>query len=68
LPQTLIDPRLDAEVVAGLEARGHRLHAISGEFQAGFTTFASPVAILRESPDSFRAGVDTFHSAYAEGV
>ena len=68
LAQTLIDPRLDASVVSELESRGHRLRPISGEFQAGFTTFASPVVILREAPDSFRAGVDTFHSAYAEGV
>ena len=67
-PYTCIDPRLDAQVQAGLEAKGHTLKPISEKFiQSGFTSFASPVAIVR-SADGVRAGVDTFQAAYAEGI
>ena len=69
LPVTSVDPRLPADVVAELESRGHRVYAIGdGHIQTGFASFASPVAITRNSPTDFRAGVDTFHSAYAEGL
>ena len=69
LPVTSVDPRLPADVVAELESRGHRVYAIGdGHIQTGFASFASPVAITRNAPDDFRAGVDTFHSAYAEGL
>ncbi len=69
LPVTSVDPRLPADVVAELESRGHRIYAIGdGHVEGGFASFASPVAILRESASDFRAGVDTFHSAYAAGV
>ena len=69
LPVTSVDPRLPAEVVSELESRGHRVYAIGdGHIQTGFASFASPVAITRNAPDDFRAGVDTFHSAYAEGL
>ncbi len=68
-PHTSVDPRLDGGVKAGLEAKGHRLMVIGEGFvQSGFASFASPVAIVRSGPDDFRAGVDTFHSAYAAGV
>ena len=67
-PYTCIDPRLDAEVRTGLQAKGHILKPISEKFiQSGFTSFASPVAIVR-SADGVRAGVDTFQAAYAEGI
>ena len=67
-PYTCIDPRLDAYAQAGLEAKGHTLKPISEKFiQSGFTSFASPVAIVRAA-DGVRAGVDTFQAAYAEGI
>ena len=67
-PYTCIDPRLDADAQAGLEAKGHALKPISEKFiQSGFTSFASPVAIVRAA-DGVRAGVDTFQAAYAEGI
>ena len=69
MPFTSVDPRLDATVRAGLEARGHTLTLIDDSFvQTGFASFASPLAIVRNSLDDFRAGVDTFHSAYAAGL
>ena len=68
LPVTSVDPRLPAETVAELESRGHRIYTIgSGHVQGGFASFASPVAIVRDPGSGFRAGVDTFHSAYAAG-
>jgi len=67
-PYTCIDPRLDAHAQAGLEAKGHTLKPIAEKFiQSGFTSFASPVAIVRAA-DGVRAGVDTFQAAYAEGI
>ena len=67
-PYTSIDPRLDAEVVAELKARGHDIRSIPESFiSSGFTTFASPVAIVRGA-DGVRGGVDTFQAAYAEGL
>ncbi len=67
-PYTCIDPRLDADTQAGLKAKGHTLKPIAEKFiQSGFTSFASPVAIVR-SADGVRAGVDTFQAAYAEGI
>ena len=69
LPVTSVDPRLSADVIAELEARGHRIYVIGdNHVQGGFASFASPVAIVRDSDGGFRAGVDTFHSAYAEGL
>lgn len=68
-PATSIDPRVGTDVMDGLKAMGHRLQAIGNEYvQTGFASFASPVAIIRESEESFVAGVDTFHSAYARGL
>ena len=68
LPATSVDPRLAAEVIAALESRGHRIsRAGDGFMQSGFSSFASPAAIVRNASDDFRAGVDTFHSAYAAG-
>ena len=67
-PYTSIDPRLDADVVAALEGKGHDIRSIPESFIAsGFTTFASPVAIVR-GDDGVRGGVDTFQAAYAEGL
>ncbi|MXY20304.1 MAG: gamma-glutamyltransferase [Dehalococcoidia bacterium] len=68
LPVTSVDPRLPAEVVAELESRGHHIYTIGdGHVEGGFASFASPVAIIRDPASGFRAGVDTFHSAYAAG-
>ena len=68
MPFTSIEPRLDGSVSVELAARGHTLATSDDRgAQAGFATFASPVAILRDS-DGLRAGVDTFHSAYAAGL
>ena len=69
LPVTSVDPRMPADVVAELESRGHPIYVIGdNHVQGGFASFASPVAIVRDGDASFRAGVDTFHSAYAEGL
>ena len=69
LPATSIDPRVGSDVMGALEAKGHRLQAIGNEYvQTGFASFASPVAIIRDSEESFVAGVDTFHSAHAQGL
>ncbi len=69
LPVTSVDPRLPADVIAELAARGHRIYVIGdNHVQGGFASFASPAAIVRDSDGGFRAGVDTFHSAYAEGL
>ena len=69
LPVTSVDTRMPAEVVAELESRGHRIYVIGDDHvQGGFAGFASPVAIVRDEDSGFRAGVDTFHSAYAEGI
>ena len=67
-PATSVDPRLDRRVMAELESRGHRLLVMGEGFvQTGFASFASPAAIV-SGDDGLRAGVDTFHSAYAEGL
>ena len=69
LPVTSVDTRMPAEVVAELEGRGHRVYVIGDDHvQGGFAGFASPVAIVRDEDSGFRAGVDTFHSAYAQGL
>ena len=69
LPVTSVDSRMPADVVAELERRGHRIHVVGdNHIQGGFASFASPVAIVRDEEMDFRAGVDTFHSAYAEGL
>ena len=67
-PATSVDPRLDESVRGELEARGHELLVMGEGFvQTGFASFASPVAIVRTDGE-LRAGVDTFHSAYAAGL
>ena len=69
MPFTSVDPRVDERVIAALEAKGHELKVIDEGFvQTGFASFASPVAIVRSGDGGLRAGVDTFHSAYAEGI
>ena len=69
LPVTSVNPRMPAETVAELERRGHRVYVIGGNhLETGFASFASPVAVVRGTDGSLRAGVDTFHSAYAEGL
>ncbi len=69
MPFTSLDPRIDQGVRAGLESRGHRIKVIAESgLQAGFGSFASPVAILAHDHQGLTAGVDTFHSAYAQGI
>ena len=63
-PWTSVDKGLDPRVRAELEARGHRILMMGEGFTRGF---ASPVAIVHDG-DEYRAGVDTFHSAYAAGL
>ena len=68
-PATLVHRDLPSGVAAELERRGHRIQVIGeGHVQGGFASFASPVAIVRDPDGTFRAGADTFHSAYAEGL
>ena len=68
-PATLVHRDLPSGVAAELERRGHRILVIGeGHVQGGFASFASPVAIVRDPDGTFRAGADTFHSAYAEGL
>ena len=69
MPFTSLDPRIEKGVREELESRGHRIQVIGESIvQTGFASFASPAAILRDEDGSLRAGVDTFHSAYAEGL
>ena len=69
MPFTSLDPRIPGGVREALEARGHRLQVIGPDIvQTGFASFASPAAILRNADGSLSGGVDTFHSAYAEGL
>ena len=69
LPATSVDPRIPADLLDQLRSRGHDIYVIGdNHVQGGFTSFASPVAILRDPDAGFRAGVDTFHSAHAQGV
>ncbi len=69
MPFTSLDPRMDAGVVAELERRGHHIYVVGdNHIEGGFASFASPVAIVHDPGTGFRAGVDTFHSAYAEGL
>ncbi len=68
MPFTSVDPRYDAALLSALEGRGHTPRVIGGgQVEAGFASFASPVAILR-GDNGLTAGVDSFHSAYAEGI
>lgn len=68
-PRTSVPEALDATVRGGLEARGHQLKVVGSEYPAGWiTNFASPTAIVRDSEGNLTAGVDTFHSAHAEGL
>ena len=69
MPFTSLDPRIAKDVRNNLEARGHRVQVIGENIvQTGFSSFASPAVILRNDDGSLSAGVDTFHSAYAEGL
>ena len=69
LPETAVDPRLGAQEIAGLKERGHRIQVIGDmDLASGYSSFASPVAIIAAPGAGFRAGVDTFHSAHAEGM
>ena len=63
-----VDTNLDPEVVSELKNKGHNIRILRQEHsQTGLAKFASPVAIMKDG-DSFRGGVDTFHSAHAGGT
>ena len=67
-PRTSVPVQLDADVRQGLQAIGHHLTVMGPEYAVtGFASFGSPVAILKPATGDITAGVDTFHSAYAEG-
>ncbi len=69
LPATSVDPRIPVRVIDELRSRGHRIEVVSDRgLASGNVSFASPVAIVRDPGTGFRAGVDTFHSAHAEGL
>ena len=69
MPVTSVDPRFPDDVLDQLRSRGHDIYVIGdNHVQGGFASFASPVAILRDPDGGFRAGVDTFHSAHAQGL
>ena len=62
-----LDSRLDSKVVEGIKNKGHAIHLIDAVFDpTGMSGFASPIAITRNKY-MLNAGVDTFHSAFAEG-
>ena len=62
-----LDSRLDPAVVEGIRYKGHSIKLIDAVFDpTGMSGFASPIAITRNK-NRLNAGVDTFHSAYAEG-
>ena len=65
---TDVDARLDHETIIQLRNKGHIIRPVGEAFtQTGFSSFASPVAITRKNR-ALKAGVDTFHSAYAAGL
>ena len=62
-----LDSRLDHSVIQGIENKGHSIKLIDAIFDpTGMSGFASPIAITRNK-NRLNAGVDTFHSAHAEG-
>ena len=68
MPFTSVDPRLDPDLISALERRGHSINILDGgHLRSGFAGFASPMVIRRDAA-GLTAGVDTFHSAYAEGI
>ena len=65
---TDVSPDLDSNVINELKDKGHNIRILGeGYTQTGFAKFASPVAITKYG-NEFRGGVDTFHSAHAEGL
>ena len=65
---TDVSPELDINVIKELTDKGHKMRVLGEGFtQTGFAKFASPVAITKHG-NEFRAGVDTFHAAHAEGM
>ena len=65
---TDVSPELDINVIKELTDKGHKMRVLGEGFtQTGFAKFASPIAITKHG-NEFRAGVDTFHAAHAEGM
>ena len=62
-----LDSRLDSSVIQEISEKGHSIKLIDAIFDpTGMSGFASPIAITR-SANKLVGGVDTFHSAHAEG-
>ncbi len=68
LPTASADMRIGTDVIQQLREQGHDVRVVPYDFlERGWTPFASPLAIVRGESPELRAGVDTFHSAYAAG-
>jgi len=59
---------IDQNTINELIQKGHKINKLSDELlRSGINMFASPVAITRKN-NQLRAGVDSFHTAYAQGL
>lgn len=68
-PEVGIDPRIHESIQSALAAKGHVLKPINKSLlEEGFSSFASPLAIVRSPEGTLKAGVDTFKLAHAEGM
>ena len=62
-----LDSRLDSSVIQEISEKGHSIKLVDAIFDpTGMSGFASPIAITR-GKNRLVGGVDTFHSAHAEG-
>lgn len=67
-PLTIVDGRIDSEVIDELRWRRHQIAVIDPRYPTeGMSPFASPLAITRDR-DGLRGGADTFHSAHVVGL
>ena len=65
---TDVPPELDKKVIEDLRGKGHEIRILDeGFWQTGSSKFASPAAILKKNGLLY-GGVDTFHTANAEGL
>ena len=65
---TDLTSEIDQNTINELIQKGHKINKLSDELlRSGINMFASPVAITRKN-NQLRAGVDSFHTAYAQGL
>lgn len=65
---TDLTPEIAENTINELIQRGHNINVLSNELlRSGINMFASPVAITRNN-NQLRAGVDSFHTANAQGL